>query len=243
MSSTITFKYRTGATTYSRTLPLLYTKGLDDPDEVEFVPPLQFEAQDGSLIEEIKGFRRIILVRIGILQTAADRQFMLNFLQSSTRWIDIGVFATVHCVLADVTGFENLWLWETKLAPYYEVLLKENVIYQTWPDSLEPVETETLYINTKVEITGTQASPQTLTTNAGVLATDDTGNTYPAINLASWAVTILLTPHQDCLVNRASDITQSGTDITFDVAHADVGNPDPADNKFYATITIGLQAK
>ena len=242
MSSTITFKYRTGATTYSRTLPLLYTKGLDDPDEVEFVPPLQFEAQDGSLIEEIKGFRRIILARIGVLQTAADRLFMLNFLQSSTRWIDMGVFAAVHCVLADVAGFENLWLWETKLAPYYEVLLKENVIYQTWPDSLEPVETETLYIKTWVEITGTEASPQTLTTNAGALATDDTGAAYPAINLASWVVSVMLIERQDCLINRIGDVTQSGTDISFTVAHSDIGNA-YSDGLFYAQVVIGLQAK
>lgn len=241
MAQSVTFRYRSGATTYSRTFTALAVRGLDEPDIVKLVG-WQFKASDHSLIEFFKGFRRCPIVTIGVIQEAADRQFMLYFLQAVDRWIYLGSLASVYCVLADPEGFENEWKYDTSLMRYYDIALRENVIYTEWPAGVEPTETETLYIKSKVEITGTEASPQTLTTNAGALATDDTGNAYPAINLASWAVTVILTEHQDRLVNRVSDITQSGTDISFTVAASDIGNL-YADNKTYATITIGLQAK
>jgi len=221
----------------------LAVRGLDEPDIIELVPPLQLYAADGHILEYIKGFRRCPFVTLGVLQEEADRTFILNFLQANDRWIYFGTgVASVYCVLLDPEGFANEWKHDTSIMRYYDIQLLENVTYTVWPELVEPTADELLYIKSKVEITGTEASPQTFTTNAGALATDDTGNPYPAINLAAYAVTVILTEHQDSLVNRISDITQSGTDIAFTVAHSDVGNA-YSDGKWYATISIALQAK
>ncbi len=240
--ATINFSYVSGGITYSRTFPVIKLRGLDDPDKVKFFPAFQREMADGSTLEIIKGFRRVFTVTLGALNVAADRQFFLNFLQHTTRIVQYSNLAGVDCVLSNPTSFENQWLYDTKLMKYFEVELEENAIYTVWPSLVQPTPDTDLYIKTKVEITGTEASPQTLTTNTAPLATDDTGAAYPAINLAFYAVTIIVTEYQDSLVNRVGDITQSGSDISFQLAHSDVGNP-YSDGKWYCTITIGLQAK
>lgn len=239
---TITFKYRSGATTYSRTYDAYAIRGLDEPDDVELWPPIQHRLSDGSIREQIVGFRRIITATLGVLQVEADRTFALNFLQSKERWVYLGSLASVYCVLDDPAGFENQWLHDTSLLRFFEVRLKEWRIYTTWPDELEPTADTNLYIKTNVQITGNEASPQTLTTNTAPLDVDDTGNPYPAINLAAYAVSVVLAERQDCLINRIADITQAGSNITFTVAHSDAGNP-YADGNYYATVTILLQAK
>lgn len=241
MATSITFRYHSGATTYSRTFTALAVRGLDEPDRVEFVPPLQVQAMDGGILGYIKGFRRIITVRIGVLQETADRAFMLNFVRSNDRWIYLGSLASVYCVLENPDEFENTWLYDTSLMRYFEIGLKETVTYQEWPELVEPTADTLSYIKWNVEITGTLASPQTLTTNAGALTLDETGNPYPAINLAAYVPMIKLTELQDCLIVQTANPTQSGTDITFQVAHSDIGNP-YADGKFYADIEISLQA-
>jgi len=240
--ATVSFTYRNGATNYSRTFTLKSIKGYDEPDQVEFFPPLLMEATDGALIERVTGFRRVITITFGVLQSAADRAFVFNFLANKERWITMSPMGSVVLMLADPAGFANEWKNGRSLERRYTVTLRENVIHTTWPAYADPEETETLYIKSKVEITGTEASPQTLVTNAGSLATDDTGNPYPAINLAAYAVTAILSEHQECLINRISDITQSGSDISFTVARSYAGGA-YADGKYYATITIGLQAK
>lgn len=239
--ATITFKYVSGLT-YSRSFAVIKLRGLDDPDQVQLWPNFQRKLADGSVIEVIKGFRRVFTATLGILNSSTDRKFIQSFLSHPQRAVLYTTNATINCSLANVEKFENQWLYNTNLMRFFEVELIENSIYTTWPVLVNPTTDADMYIKTKVEITGTEASPQTLTTNTAPLDVDDTGNPYPAISLVSYAPTVLITEHQDCLVNRVSDITQSGANISFTVAHSDVGNPF-GDGKFYATIVIGIQAK
>jgi phage gp36-like protein len=91
----------------------------------------------------------------------------------------------------------------------------------------------------KVEVTGTQTSPQTFVTNAGALVVTENGDAFPSIDLTSQVANIVLTSYQDCQVNQVGDITQSGTDITFQLAISDVGNAS-SDGKYYVTIDISV---
>lgn len=242
MASSITFRYRSGATTYTRTFTALAVRGLDEPDAIELWPPLQHRMVDGRIEDNVQSFRRIITVTIGVLQEDADRAFMLQFLKASDRWIYLGTLASVYCVLADPEGFANEWKYDTSLMRYYDIKLRENITYTVWPEAVEPTEDALVYIGSDwIEITGGEATPTVLTTNAGVLATDATGNPYPAINLAAYAVEIGIRERSGTLC-YASAPTQSGADITFNVWHADSGNP-YTDNKFYCRITLYLQAK
>lgn len=238
--ATLTFKYRSGSTVYSRTFTILAEKGLTDPDEVEIVGT-QDEMSDGSLEETIEGFRRIVTVNLGVQSAAADRAFIFEWLRYPDRWIDNSPYASVVLALADPAGFENDWKDGSVYQRYHNLRLRETSIHQTWPEAIEPVETETLYISDWIEITGNEASPQTLTTNSGALATMADGNAWPAINLAAYTVTVLISERQGRAVHQVGAVTQSGANISWTVALKGSGNP-YADGKFYANFTIGLQA-
>lgn len=215
-------------------------RGLDEPDEGQIVGT-QTDGLDGTISETIIGFRRVITAGLGILQESADRAYMLEFASAQDRWITMSPMGSVHLVLEDPAKFANEWKNGSSLARRYTVRLVENVLQTTWPTYADPVVEELAYIKTHVQITNTPDSPQTLTTNAGALATDDTGNAYPAINLATYAASVIIQPEQECDCMRVSSITQSGTDITFQVAHSYAGNA-YADGNFYAQITILLEA-
>lgn len=238
--ATLTLKYRDGSSVYSRSFTILAHRGLDDPDAGEFVPGLQWEGADGTLVESIVGFRRLATVTFGMANDATDRAFILRWLMFP-RWIVMSPYADAVFALADPERFENDWRDGSQYQRFYEVTLRETSIHSAWPDAAEPNETETLYITDWIEITGTEASPQTLTTNSGALATDAAGNAFPAINLSAYTVTVLITERQDSLICQIGDVTQAGSDISFTVARSGAGNP-YSDGKFYARITLGLQA-
>jgi hypothetical protein len=241
VAQSVTFRYRTGGTTYTRTFAALAVRGLDEPDIIELVPPLQLYAADGHILEYIKGFRRCPFVTLGVLQEEADRTFMLGFISSPDRWICLGSLASVYCALADPEGFENEWKHGTSLMRYYDIALKENVIYTEWPALLEPSENMIGYISPWVEVTGTEASPQTFTTNAGALALQANGSAFPAISLVTHTVNVIITERQGSLVHRVGNITQAGTDISFTVAVAPQGNPYTVDGKFWVVFTVVLE--
>lgn len=238
--ATLTFKYRSGATVYSRSFTVLSTKGLDDPDEVEIVG-IQEEKSDGSIEEKIQGFRRIVSVNLGVQSAEADRAFIVEWLRHPQRWTTHPTYASTVYALADPEAFENEWKDGSQYQRYFNIRLRETSIHSAWPTATEPVETETLYISDWVEITGTEASPQTLTTNSGALATMADGNVWPAINLAAYTVTVIISERQGRAVHQVGAVTQSGTDISWTVALKGSGNA-YADGKFYAKFTIGLQA-
>jgi len=240
--ATIDFNYRKNSTTYSQAFTVKSVRGYSEPDEVEFFPALTHEAVDGTLIEQMTGMRRIITVVFGVLNTAVDRAYIFNFMASQERWITMSPMGTVVLMLEDPSGFANQWKDDHQYERLYTIRLKESVIQTSWPAYADPEETETLYITTHVEITGTPDSPQTLTTNSGALATDDTGSAFPAILLTAYAVSITLNKEQECDCFRTSTISQSGTDIQFSVAHDYAGNT-YSDGKYYAQVVIGLEAK
>lgn len=215
-------------------------RGYDEPDEVE-LEAHQDVAVNGAIIEEVTGFRRVITVVFGVLQEAADRAFVFNFLANPERWITMSPMGTVVLALEDPAGFANDWKDGHSLERRYTVRLRETVLQTAWPVYQNPVETETLYIKNHVQITGTPDSPQTLTTNTSPLDTDDTGSPYPALNLTTHAISVQIDGEQGAFCWRGA-VTQSGTDITFPVHHAYMGNA-YSDGNYYATITIGTQEK
>ena len=157
--ASLTFAYHTDAN-YYRTFSILRLRGLEYPDECEFVPGLQFVAPDGTIIESIVGFRRIITVDIGVLNESADRAFVLNFLANRQRWVTLSTTGTIDeiveiltedgdnitteagdllidesgsgVVLADPAGFENNWKMGSQYQRYYGIRLRENTIHTEW---------------------------------------------------------------------------------------------------------------
>ena len=100
-----------------------------------------------------------------------------------------------------------------------------------------------MYIKLKVKIEGTQAAPETFTTNSGKLQYNYGTTPFPGISLLSYIVSVFCnsTPYQDAKINQVGDVTQSGSNISFQLAVSDSGNPS-SDDFYYTDLTIGLQA-
>jgi hypothetical protein len=105
-------------------------------------------------------------------------------------------------------------------------------------------DTNIMYTQLKVEVTGTQSSPETFTTNSGKLATQENGSAYPVISLSTYVVSVVSngSPYQDAKINQVGSLTQVGSNISFQLAISDTGNPS-SDGKFYTDILIFLQAR
>lgn len=100
-----------------------------------------------------------------------------------------------------------------------------------------------MYFKNDVEITGTYESPQSIVTNAGVLATQENGAVYPNINLGAYKVTILIQPSKGCEATFGwTNLQQSGNNISFNVYMSAAGRPAAADGKYYASISISIKA-
>jgi hypothetical protein len=239
--ATIQLNYDDGGVTMTRVLPLVTERGLTHPDAVELFPPLSFVMNDGHIRTYFKGFRRIISLYLGVLFDRDDRLFVMRFLKASTKWVYHPDAGDVSVVLADPSGFEAQWLFDTELNPSYRLRLKDTNIYTRWPPSGVITE-DNMYNKTFIEVTGTPDAPQPFTTNSGVLATDDSGLPYPAMLLTDYSPVLVLQSHQEAAIVQIGEIAQSGTDITFQLAAQRTGAA-YADGKFYVTLGIALQDK
>jgi len=105
-------------------------------------------------------------------------------------------------------------------------------------------EDEIMYLKRHVKIEGTEASPETFTTNVGKLATDETAQNYPAFSDSThvFHVEVNGTPYQDAKIHIITQPSISGGNITFTAAVSGSGNMS-GDGYAYADIAIFLQAK
>jgi len=223
----------------SRSYAALSIRGLDDPDETEIVG-VQHQYLNGTLEEEILGFHRLPTIDLGVVQDSDDKLHIHGFLTHENRQITTaGDFANV--VLEDPTHWANEWLEANRLRKRFVLKLIDSYVYTRWP--ILAVVDELVYIKNRVKIVGTQASPETFTTNSGKLATDETGAAYPTFNSAThvFHVSVNGAPYQDGKVNLVATPSVSGGNITFTAAVSDGGNPS-SDGFFYSDILIVLQA-
>ena len=79
-----------GATT--DTLSAMAIRGVSAPDEVEFVPPVQYRAMGGTLSDQFAGFRRVITLDLGVM-TGTGADSVLYFLQDEDRALQTALAA------------------------------------------------------------------------------------------------------------------------------------------------------
>lgn len=240
--ATVTLAYTNkSGTSYSKAYASVRTvRGLDRADEWENYG-LQQKSLDGDVTETFLGFRRIFTVDLGVISDADERAFIAHFLIAPTKSITYSN-ATYNVVLVDPSKFANEWMESTHLGRRFILHLAEQNIRVTLPTA--GVAGEVAYIKNKVQIAGTQASPETLTTNAGKLTTDQTGASYPNFNDSTHVFTALCNsaPYQEAMVNiiAAPTIPSSPGAMTFQVAVSDYGKA-ASDGNYYADIVIIIQ--
>lgn len=129
---TITLTYTPfGGTLTSKGFNVNAVRGLDDPDEFAFFPALQHNYLDGTIEDQIKGFRRIITIDFGVIADRNDRIAILNFILDNGRKLSYGSPAKeVFVMLDDPSGFSNNWLDSSALGRHFVLKLKEKTINQ-----------------------------------------------------------------------------------------------------------------
>jgi hypothetical protein len=114
-------------------LTVLAEHGMSDPDSFDFFPALQKTFLDGTMKEYIKGFRRKILVDVGVVAASADRKRILYWMCDNDRTVDYLTEINVPLALQDVGGFENEWKFDCSLNRYFVFALQEPSIRTTFP--------------------------------------------------------------------------------------------------------------
>jgi hypothetical protein len=234
----VTLEY-TDASTTSRAFTLLSMRGVDNFDEVQWAGQ-QFTHLDGSLTEEIVGFKRVFTLDFGVLTSLSDARFLLSFCAAPFKRIYFS--SIVSSVTLDEPRMSFEWESDVQTGRRLVLRLVETVMHQ-WPD--RQIEAEQLaYIKCKVKVEGTQTSPESFQTGTGKLATDETGQSYPTFSSATHVFSVLCNsaPYQEAHVNVTGLATVSGGKLNFNLAVQDSGKAF-SDGYFYTDIVIIAQAK
>ena len=237
---TATLKYIDESSIKTKMLPVLSVRGSDTPDSL-LIHGVQHRYLNGAVGEQFLGFSKRITVDFGVVQEKGDRKFLAEFLKAETRNLTYGGHSD-DVVLENPEEFIDEWIDDIELGRRFILDFDSAGLYKQYPFS--GTEGEIMYLKNKVEIIGTQLSPETLTTNSGKLAVDETGQAYPAFSATThvFYVSVNGAPYQEAHVNIISKPAVSSGNITFQAAVQDGGKP-AADGKFYADISIFLQAK
>ena len=114
-------------------LNVLAERGMSDPDMFDFFPALQYAHLDGTISEKIMGFRRKILLDVGVVTVRADRLQILYWMIDTARTVDYLTEVNVPLALQDISGYQNEWKFDCSLARYFVFALQEPSIRQTFP--------------------------------------------------------------------------------------------------------------
>jgi len=239
---TLTFTYiNTAGTSSTKNIDVLSLRGWTNPDEFENFG-VQQSYLNGTIQERFIGFRRIVTIDFGVINDRDERIHLLYWLLAPNKSITYGS-DTAHFALLDFGRYANEWLESCELGRQFILSLAETDIRTTMPTSI--VEGEVAYIKRKVAIAGTQSAPETFTTNAGKLATDQTGASYPTFDTSAYAYQVHLTPYQEAGVNLIAEPSISGGgstgNLTFTIAISDAGKAF-GDGSYYSDIVIIAQA-
>jgi hypothetical protein len=240
-----TFKYLDSVgVVHTQAFNTMSVKGMDDVDKVRFIPPILYDIVDGRKETAFKGFQRIITVELQAINTNED--FLRAFLQASDKSFTYTGFTLVaeECqIVFESSEYENEWINDFQHTKRYIIEIVESVVRVLFPVPVIPVDNVIGCIKTKVKIEGTQSAPETFVTSVGKLATYDGTLPYPVISLLSYNVSLIIngTPYQDAKINQVGSPTQSGSNISFQLAVSDTGSPVSSDGFFYVDIVVLLQ--
>jgi hypothetical protein len=123
---TITLKYGANQQDYR----VKSVKGLDSPDEIELWPAIQDELLDGILDDDILGYRRIVTIEFGVIDDAALKAFIVNFMISPQK-ILIYNAEEVQVSMYDPKGYTYEWRENIKFASALTLRFKERNLNTT----------------------------------------------------------------------------------------------------------------
>ena len=231
--------YTANGFTYSRTIELLSIRGVDEPDHLRKVGVLH-DYLNGGLGEQTIGFNKLITAQVRAITDELDRRFMVNWICSETKVLRYGNY--ISSVVSD-EDLQSEWLYDCEHCREFTLELIDSHVYTQWDDGV--LTDDLMYLKRDVEITGTVASPETLTTNSGKLVLMENGNAFPAFNSTTHDFFIAVNADKGCEASFGivkASVTVSSGNLTWQMFVSDFGQA-AADGKYYASIAVFLQAK
>lgn len=249
----ITLKYNEGGTDYSRYFgSVLSVNGFKPSDHHVVFPQLRQEFLDGTVRAKKAGFRRVFTIDM-IVTDADDLLYIGSFLNAEAQYVSLFTYdstneADVRVVATNDSEYSSEWIDGVELGRKVRLVLEEAAIRQTYPIGTVPtpaLDNATMWFKKRIQITGTPTSPQTLTFGTGVLATDESGGSFPTVDNGTeiYRVEVDAAPYQEGKVYLASTPSINGSDyVTFTIAHSEAGNA-YSDGNYYADITLWKKAR
>ena len=210
---------------------------MDEPDQIQKVGVVH-DLLDGSILEQVRGFHKVISPTVSANATAAERRFLAKFIVSDDKTLKYGNY--VSGVVCD-EDLASEWLEDCEYGREFTFRLVDHHVYQSWDDGLTG--DDLLYLSAEIEITGTESSPQLLTTGTAPIALMQNLSAWPSFNDDVYDFVPIPVARDGTFYGvLKGSVTESGGDLSFQVFHSDTGNP-ASDGKFYAAICIFAQAK
>lgn len=237
----VTFTYKEGATTYSKSIVLDSLRGLSEPDRLRKVWKYH-KLLSGGLKEQIRGFNKLIRADIRAVNNRVDRGFLVDWLTHDTnRHIIYGSYNDI--VAPEDDSLVSDWLYDCEHNRKFVLNLITTRVYTTWIDPVEPEEAELDFKNNvEIDDTKTIDDPLVLTTN-GNLPTREDGSAWPMYDSDTYDYLVLV----QCSNNSVAVFPESHTvDVNGDMVitlFPGSGFILAQDGKLYANIAIYQKAK
>lgn len=123
---TLTLKYTEDSVDYEQEFELLSLSGFTDIDKVEFVG-IQHRHLDGSVTENITGFRRVYGLDFGVIQDYAQQKFISDFLRNTDR--EMLAELNYAPVVFDAQRFVNEWKDNLKIGRSFFLELIDSRVF------------------------------------------------------------------------------------------------------------------
>lgn len=123
---TLTLKYTEDSVDYEQEFELLSVSGFDDIDKIELVG-IQHRHLDGSVTENITGFRRVYTLDFGTVQDYAQQKFIADFIRNTDR--EITGELNYAPVVIDFQRFVSEWKDNLKVGKQFVVELIDSRIF------------------------------------------------------------------------------------------------------------------
>ena len=109
--------------------------GLDYPDSVGQWPGKQKQLLDGSAVEQLTAFRRIILIDFGVLTDISDQGWLVGFQMGRNRIVENPDNSEDVSVVLYSDTFQSVWLSEIEDIKKFSLKLREAVVHTSAPSS------------------------------------------------------------------------------------------------------------
>lgn len=238
-----TLEYYSGGNWYSSSVAVLSIRGFTEPDEIQQVRVVH-DLLNGNKTEQCIGFQKVIEIRFAATLTPLQRRYLADFILAERKQIYDSDTTLVSELVPEDEALVSEWLESVEHGRKFTARFIDPVVRHVW-ETGGPLADELMYCKLKVQITGTQASPETLTTNSGKLTTMETGEAWPTLNDTTHVhhVSVNGAPYQERIVNLIKDsISIVSGNLTCQVALADMGK-DASDGNDYIDFVLYLQEK